>query len=100
MSGFAVTLSAVQQAASVTATIADELGVELARLGREADAVLSGQWRGAAAGAFDRAWCSWQAGAQEVVAALDRMAELLATSEREYSLRDLASSDRLRLAAS
>jgi WXG100 family type VII secretion target len=99
MSGFAVTLSSVRQAAAETASVGDELGAELARLRREADDVLAGSWRGAAAVAFDRAWGSWDVGAREVVAALERLTDLLVASSREYSLGDATSSDELKRAA-
>jgi WXG100 family type VII secretion target len=100
MSGFAVGLSSVQQTASVTSSIGADLGAELGRLRRDADNLLAGDWRGSAANAFDRAWCGWDAGAREVVVALDRLAELLTVSAREYALRDLVSGEELRRAAS
>jgi WXG100 family type VII secretion target len=95
MSGFAVTLSSVQQTASTTASAGLDLGDELTRLRREADAVLSGGWSGAAAAAFDRSWCEWDAAARLVVDALDRLAELLAASGDAYGACDGRSSDEL-----
>ena len=99
MSGFAVTVSAVQQAASTTASVGHELGDELARLRREADAVLSGGWSGAAAAAFDRSWCAWDSGARAVVDALEQLADRLRASGTAYWARDAMSSDELRRVA-
>lgn len=96
MSDFAVLVSAVQQASSTTQSAAADLDGELARLRREADDVLAAYWRGRAATAFDRAWTSWDVGAREVVAALERLAELLSVAGREYALRDDVSASSLR----
>lgn len=88
MSDFAVLVSAVQQASSAAQSASADLGAEVAMVRREADAVLSGRWRGRAATGFDRMWASWDAGAREVVTALDRLAEALAMTGHEYAARD------------
>ena len=88
MSDFVVTVPTVEQTSVATRTASAELGAELARLRRDVDAVLTGQWRGVAATAFDRAWGEWHAGARDVVDALDRLAELLAEAGRAYAWSD------------
>lgn len=88
MADFSVLVSSVRQTSLSAQSASVALNSELTRLRREADEVLSGQWRGLAARAFDRAWCSWDAGAREVVAALERLAEVLAVTAGEYAVRD------------
>lgn len=100
MQGFGVVVSSVERASAATQSAGVDLGAELSRLRGEADEVLSGRWRGLAADAFDRAWVSWDGGAREVVAGLDRLAELLARTGREYGVRDEVSAATLRLAVS
>jgi WXG100 family type VII secretion target len=95
MSRFAVVLSTVQQTASTTASVGLDLGDELTRLRREADAVLSGPWTGAAAAAFDRSWSEWDIAARAVVDALERLSELLAASGDAYWACDGLASDEL-----
>lgn len=84
MPDFTVTVPGVERASIATRSAGAELGAELARLRRDVDAVLSGQWQGAAATAFDRSWGDWHAGAAEVVRALEELADLLADSARGY----------------
>jgi ESAT-6 family protein len=99
MSDFAVSLAAIQQAVAAATSIAAELGDDLVRLRREADAVLTGSWSGAAATAFDRSWSTWDAGARAVVDALGRLTDLLAATGTAYGARDASSSELLARAA-
>jgi WXG100 family type VII secretion target len=100
VSDFAVVVPSLAQASSVTDSIGVDLAAELAQLRAVVGDVLSGGWGGAAATAFDQAWLSWQAGADDMVSALGRLAELLADAGREYAARDAVSSELLRRAAS
>jgi WXG100 family type VII secretion target len=99
MSDFAVVVPSVSQTASLAGAVRSDFDAELMRLRRVADDVLTAGWRGPAATAFDRAWCCWDSAAREVVGALAELADLLDDTGRAYVLRDLASSDALRLAA-
>jgi WXG100 family type VII secretion target len=88
MSDFAVVVPAVAQAAGRCRTVAADLSDELAAVRREANTVLSGDWSGVAARAFSDEWSAWEAGAREVVAGLERLAELLTVSGIAYAGRD------------
>lgn len=100
MSDFTVTVPVVERTSVATRGAGAQLHDELVRLRREVDTVLTEQWRGAAASAFDRAWAQWHEGACEVVAALDRLAELLADAGRAYGWSDTTGAERLHLASS
>ena len=100
MSDFAVVVSALRHVSTTTQSAGSDLESELCRLRRGADGVLTGQWLGRAAEAFDRAWSSWDAAAREIVAALDELAELLATTARAYEVDDDAAAAQLRRVAS
>ena len=99
MSDFAVVVSALGHGSTVTRSAGSDLDSELRRLRRRADEVLTGQWLGRAAEAFDRAWTSWDAAAREILAALDELAESVATAARAYEVEDDAASAQLRQAA-
>lgn len=91
MSDFAVVVPAVDEAARRCRAAGADLADELATLRREADAVLSGEWRGLASRAFEHDWGLWLTGAHEVIAALDRLAEVLTMTACAYAARDESS---------
>src|SRR5690348_2440636 len=100
MTDFAVTVSAVLQASAAVRRVGCDLDAELRLIRRDADRLLCGQWSGRAADSFEQAWTGWDQGAREVVAALDELADLLATSGHAYAAQDEAGSQQLWLAAS
>lgn len=70
------------------------------RLDRDVTGLLDGAWTGAAATAFGEAWAEWCEGADEAIAALAGMAELLDAAHGGLVRQDDASVDRTtRLAA-
>ena len=77
MSDFTVDPPLLRRTASNLATVRAELEAELRALRHDADDVLTGSWRGAAAASFDRAWSRWDAGAREVIVALGELGEAL-----------------------
>jgi WXG100 family type VII secretion target len=60
------------------------------------DALFSAGWHGQAANGFAQGWEQWQVGADEVLAALRDMADLLTTTGRNYSATDQSASDQVR----
>ncbi len=85
---FELQSSELRLAAATAAESAASTASGLARLRAEAEQVLSARWHGAAAAHFDRAWLDWERGARELLAGLERMAELLAQTERTYLAAD------------
>lgn len=85
MSDFTVSPPLVHQTASGLAAVRVELEAELRALRRDADEVLTGCWRGAAATTFDRAWSRWEYGAREVVLALGELGDALDACGLSYA---------------
>jgi len=100
MTGFDVTVPAVQHTAATTTTIGSELRGELEALRGQADAVLTDEWLGRAAASFGRAWRDWDSEAGEVIAALTALADALRATAISYRDGDEAGRTTLLLAVS
>jgi len=93
--GFDATPVELQICGAMLADLSGEIHDKLSVLRGEMDALLDGGWQGAAANGFARGWERWQAGANEVLAALRTMGRLLGTTGQDYAALDGASSDQL-----
>jgi WXG100 family type VII secretion target len=100
MTGFDVTVPAVQHTAATTTAIGSELRSELEALRAQADAVLTDAWLGRAAASFGRAWREWHTEAGQVIAALAELADALRATAISYFDGDDAGRTTLLLAVS
>lgn len=100
MTGFDVTAAALSTARTDTAQARSALAAAIGDVAAEVTAVAGSSWRGTAATAFREGYDEWRRGAEQVLAALDTTAELLAVTQRGYVASDDASATTLtRLAA-
>jgi WXG100 family type VII secretion target len=53
-----------------------------------AQALLAARWQGGAAVEFQQGWDEWHAGARDLLAALDEMAQAIGASGRAYAATD------------
>lgn len=93
MNGFDATPVELQMCGSMLAQISADVRDQMNALQAEADALFSGGWQGGAADGFARCWQQWQAGASEVLAALQSMGQLLGTTGQNYANVDGQSAD-------
>ena len=93
MSGFDATPVELQVCGSLLAQISTNVRDQMGALQAEADALFSGGWQGGAADGFAQCWQQWQAGANEVLAALGSMGQLLGTMGQNYAGVDGQSAD-------
>jgi ESAT-6 family protein len=92
LSGFEVTTSELNAAQVYVSGLVGEIRSGLTSLASEVEELLSGGWQGTAATAFAAGWQDWRAGSNEVLDALNRMAQLLALTARTYDGTDTVSS--------
>jgi WXG100 family type VII secretion target len=67
---------------------AADLAETRARAAREVEGLLDGDWTGAAASSFGRGWSEWAAGAADVEAALEGMAEAMVLARSRLVVAD------------
>lgn len=96
MTAFGAEPVELQICASRVAEISDELRTELNTVRTEMDALFSVGWRGQAADGFAHGWDQWQAGAEDVLTALQDMADLLAATGRNYASTEQSAADQVR----
>jgi WXG100 family type VII secretion target len=80
----------IASAAGLVRDAGDELRAGLRRLGLDVGTLLDG-WRGQAGTTFANGWNEWQAGASDVLTALDTMAQLLDCTGHGYDEAESAS---------
>lgn len=96
VSGYAVEPDELARVSSFAVAAAASARDALQELRTEAESFLGTRWRGAAASAYRAGWTEWLAGAGGMLAALEDMAALLASSGVGYSATD----ESVRVAAS
>lgn len=79
------------QTRSLVGVAAEALAQERRRVDQSVSALLTGGWTGPAASEYGQAWQEWCRGADEVLAALRRTAELLESTRTTYLSSDNAS---------
>jgi WXG100 family type VII secretion target len=84
VSGFDVTAVELQVCGMRLARLGVEVRGRLEQVGREMDGLLGSGWQGRASAGFGEGWGQWRVGAHEVIDGLDRMAELLSVTGRDY----------------
>ncbi len=85
---FSVTAIELRLCGSMVGRLATEARTTIADVSGDVQALLSAGWNGRAADGFAEGWRRWQAGAGDVVGALDAMGGLLDTTGRAYSAVD------------
>jgi WXG100 family type VII secretion target len=84
VSGFDVTAVELQVCGMRLARLSVEVRDRLEQVSREMDGLLGSGWQGRASAGFGEGWGQWRAGAHEVIDGLDRLAELLSVTGRDY----------------
>jgi WXG100 family type VII secretion target len=79
----------IASAAAVVREVGDELQLGLNRLDLDVERLLAA-WHGPAGAAFAAGWSQWQAGAADVLVALDAMARLLDATGHGYEAAESA----------
>lgn len=85
MSGFEVTPEELQFTAKMLGELREELDAGLARLSADVAEVTDVRWTGGAAIGFGHGWREFADGAREILAALQRMADLLMQEGVDYA---------------
>lgn len=76
--------AALQRAQALIADIASDLRHERESLDRSVSGLLGAGWSGAAADEYTRAWGDWRDGADQVLAALHEMSEVMGSTRAAY----------------
>jgi WXG100 family type VII secretion target len=90
-----VVVSELHLAAARLDDAAQRLKDGLSGVDDETTQLLGSGWKGGAASAYGPAWDQWHNGAEQVVAGLQRMSELLTIAGKEYAKTDESGSDAL-----
>ena len=85
---FTVDPAALQQAQALIADIASDLRHERESLDRSVSGLVGAGWTGAAADEYTRAWGDWREGADQVLAALHDMSEVMGSTRASYLASD------------
>jgi WXG100 family type VII secretion target len=88
MTGFEADTDELDLTSSGLHHVVEGLQADIGRLQSEVAALLSGGWRGPAAGGFGQGWADWRDGADKALAALTAIATLLADGSQEYVATD------------
>ncbi|MEO8889789.1 MAG: WXG100 family type VII secretion target [Jatrophihabitantaceae bacterium] len=89
MPGFDVEPWEIASTAGLVGEVGEQLRAGLNRLGLDVESLLAG-WHGQAGVAFAGGWDEWQAGASDVLTALDAMAQLLERAGQGYGSAESA----------
>lgn len=84
MTGFDVTAAELGQTAAVLSELSSEIQSAVGSLHAEVEGVLGSGWRGGAARGFAAGWQQWRQGAEDVLAGLAGMAQLLDATGTGY----------------
>lgn len=90
-----IVVSELHAASARLESAAQRLTDGLASVDDETTQLLGSGWKGGAASAYGPAWDGWHDGASQVVAALQRMSELLSIAGQEYAKADQTGADAL-----
>lgn len=88
VSGFDVAPEDLQACGARLAQIGEDIRTEMGVLTGEMDALLDGDWQGAAADGFAGGWQQWESGARDVLDGLSEMGRLLGETGRSYTSMD------------
>lgn len=91
MSGFDVEQSALPAAQARTDQVHAQLQSALGDATARVTSLLGSGWRGPAATAYQQAFDEWRSGAEEVLAGLTTMSQLLAQTAADYGASDTSS---------
>lgn len=90
MTGFSVITAQLRATAAEVGHISEEAQSGVASLRADVEGLLDGGWAGYAASGFAAGWQEWVTGADEVLAALSMMTQLLNTTAQGYEDHEAA----------